>query len=135
MGSLYCGRFLLATFNSGKWTQARMSSFIKSALRSASQRWPPRYEALNDSCTGQKINQKSGRLAKHYTCNGCNKDFPSKDVQVDHIKPIIDPAIGFQTWDILIANLFCEKENLQLLCKPCHQLKTNAEKLIKKANK
>jgi 5-methylcytosine-specific restriction endonuclease McrA len=123
------------TYCGGKWTQARMNSFIKSALRSASQRWPPRYDAVNNACTGQKINPKSGRLAKHYECNECHNDFPAKDVQVDHIHPIIDPAVGFQTWDILIANLFCEKENLQLLCKPCHQIKTNAEKAIKKAKK
>lgn len=111
-----------------------MNSFIKSALRSASQRWPPRYSSLNDACIGQQINPKSGRLAKHYTCGECKKAFPAKDVQVDHIKPIIDPKVGFVTWDILIQNLFCEKENLQVLCKTCHQIKTNAEKQSKKEN-
>ena len=120
------------TFNGGTWTQARMNSFIKSALRSASQRWPPRYSSLNDACIGQKVNPKSGRLAKHYKCGDCKEFFPAKDVQVDHIKPIIDPVIGFQTWDILIENLFCEKENLQVLCKKCHLIKTNAEKALKK---
>jgi len=122
-------------FNAGQWTQARMNSFIKSALRSASQRWPPRYSSLHDACIGQKINPKSGRLAKHYTCGMCKQAHPAKDVQVDHIKPIIDPVVGFQTWDILIGNLFCEKENLQILCKTCHQIKTNAEKQLKKDNK
>lgn len=109
-----------------------MNSFIKSALRSASQRWPPRYSALNEACTGQKVNPKSGRLAKHYVCACCNTPFPAKDVQVDHINPIIDPVVGFETWDVLISNLFCEKGNLQVLCKPCHLNKTNAEKALKK---
>jgi 5-methylcytosine-specific restriction endonuclease McrA len=118
--------------NNGQWTEARYTSFIKSVLRGGSQRWPPRYSSLNDACIGQKVNPKSGRLAKHYTCGVCLNSYPAKDVQVDHIKPIIDPLIGFETWDILIANLFCEKENLQILCKPCHLLKTNAEKQLKK---
>lgn len=120
------------TRNGGEWTESRYHSFIKSALRSASRRWPPIYMALNDACVGQMVNRKTGRQAKHYKCNACNNLFPAKEVQVDHINPIIDPAVGFTSWDDVINNMFCEKENLQVLCLACHQEKTNAEKQIAK---
>lgn len=118
--------------NGGEWTEARFNSFVKSALRAASRRWPPKYTCLNLACTGQKVNQKTGRLAKHYKCNCCKNDFPAKDVQVDHINAIINPEIGFTNWDDVINNLFCEIDNLQVLCKECHSSKTALEKSIAK---
>jgi 5-methylcytosine-specific restriction endonuclease McrA len=113
-------------YNSGQWTTARFNSFIKSALRSASVRWPPRYTVLSDACVGTKINPKSGRLAKHYKCNACNNDFPAKEVEVNHITPVI-PLSGFDSWDGVIKRIFCEKDGLELLCKPCHKLVTKKE--------
>lgn len=120
-------------YNSGQWTEARFNSFIKGALRAASRRWPPKYETLNDACVGTKTNIKTGRLAKHYRCAMCQGEFPAKDVQVDHVFPIVDPAIGFTTWDDIVYRMFCEKTNLQVLCTdPCHKSKTKAEKLLAK---
>lgn len=121
-------------YNGGRWTQARYNSFIKSALRSASQRWPPRYETLNDACVGQRINPASGRLAKFYTCNGCKQIFPAKDVEVNHKIPVV-PTEGFDNWDNVIKRMYCEKEGLETLCKPCHRSTTKRESEERKANK
>jgi len=123
------------TFNGGQWTSSRFNSFVKSALRAASRKWPPKYETLNASLVGQKVNIKSGRLAKHYLCAHCAVSFPSKDVQVDHIEPIIDPVIGFVSWDETINRMFCEKENLQTLCTECHKAKTANERAESKRKK
>lgn len=122
-------------YNGGLWTKARYQSFVKSALRAASRRWPPKYSCLNDSCVGQYVNVKTNRLAKHYRCNVCNQAFPAKDVQVDHISPIIDPSLGFTNWNDVIENMFCESSNLQTICKPCHSIKTGLEKAIAKERK
>jgi hypothetical protein len=119
--------------NSGQWTEAKYQSFIKSALRSASVRWPPRYSVLADACVGSKINPKSGRMAKHYRCKACQEEFPAKDVQVNHIFPVI-PTTGFDTWDAVIERMFCEKEALELLCKPCHASITKIENTLRKVN-
>ena len=122
------GRFLMREYNSGQWTEARFRSFITSALRTATQRWPPKFEALKEAFIDRKINKKTGKLAQHFSCASCKGEFVSKDVQVDHKKPVVDPKKGFQGWEVYIDRLFCEKENLQVLCKPCHSVKTAKEK-------
>jgi len=56
-----------------------------------------------------------------------------KEVQVDHIIP----AGTLRKYDDLpqfVKNMFCEADGLQVLCKPCHQLKTNAEREQRKSN-
>jgi len=114
-----------------EWTPARKHSFIVAVLRSGTRRWPPKYETLNEAKTEKKINIASGRLAQHYLCAGCREDFPAKLVQVDHVQPAVGPS-GFTTWDSFIEGLFCEKDNLQVLCVTCHSLKTQQEKTQRK---
>lgn len=115
--------------NSGKWTEARFKSFIISGLRQTSRRWGPISEV-----------QKEARVSRGiYKCAGCGKEVPAstkegrkrvKNIFVDHINPIVDPEIGFTTWDEYIERMFCEKEKLQLLCKSCHDEKSKQERAI-----
>ena len=118
--------------NGGEWTDSRFRSFVTSALRAASRRWPPKFKALKEAFVGRKTNKKTGKLAMHYKCAKCKKHFVAADVQVDHIKPVVDPKKGFLNWDEFINRMFCEIENLQVLCKPCHKVKTDKEKLERK---
>lgn len=121
----------LKTRNGGEWSNARYHSFVKGGLRSASQRWPPKYKALNEACVGQKINPKSGRLAKFYTCNICKEDFPAKQVEVNHIIPVI-PVTGFDSWDGVVERLFCEADKLEVVCRPCHKNISKQENINRK---
>lgn len=114
---------------SGMWTEARYTSFIKSALRGSSRKWKPISDCLREARVSRGI----------YECAGCKKHVPKTSIHngkkvnnahVDHIDPIVDPATGFTTWDDFIARLFCEKEALQLLCHECHETKTNEEKAV-----
>ena len=111
-----------------EWSEGRIKSFIVSVLRAGARRWPPKYETLAEACIGQKINIKSGRLAKHYKCNACKKEFPAKDVEVDHISPVVHTTEGFLDWNEFIKRLYCGKENMQVLCKLCHKIKTKEER-------
>lgn len=120
-------------YNGNTWTQARFNSFVKSALRSASQRWPPKYTVLSKAKVGKKINSKTGRLAEHYLCAACKVAFPQKDVEVNHITPVI-PTSGFDSWDGVIKRMFCEEHNLEVLCKPCHKTVTKLENEERKSN-
>lgn len=118
--------------NGGEWTDARFRSFVTSALRAASRRWPPKFKALKEAFVGRKTNKKTGKLAMHYKCAKCKKHFVAADVQVDHVLPVVDPKVGFIGWDSFIDRIFCEIENLQVLCKPCHKVKTEEEKSERK---
>lgn len=118
--------------NGGEWTEARFRSFVTSALRAASRRWPPKYAALKAAFVGRKVNAKTGKMAMHYKCAACKKQFVAVDVQVDHISPVVDPKKGFVSWDVFIERMFVEIEKLQVLCKPCHKIKTDKEKLERK---
>jgi 5-methylcytosine-specific restriction endonuclease McrA len=118
--------------NGGEWTEARFRSFVTSSLRAASRRWPVKFKALKEAFVGRKTNNKTGKLAMHYKCVSCKKHFVAADVQVDHIAPVVDPVKGFLSWDVYIDNLFCELNNLQILCMPCHKEKTAEEKLMRK---
>lgn len=110
-----------------QWTEARYNSFITSLLRQGTRRWAPITEV-----------EKEARVERGlYRCASCEEIVPptikvgkkrQKNVFVDHIKPIVNPETGFTNWDEFIENLFCEKDNLQLLCKPCHDRKSAEER-------
>lgn len=117
---------VIKTRNGNQWTEARFNGFVTSILRSGSRRWAPKYSTLKDAYTTTKKNKKSGRLAKHYKCAICSSEFTSTNVQVDHIVPI---GKGLD-WNEFIEKLFCEKDNLQVLCKLCHKEKTKNENTI-----
>lgn len=112
-----------------EWTVARHHAFIVSVLRAGTRRYPPKFLTLNEAKTEKKKNISTGRVTQHFRCAMCGKDFPATQVQVDHIKPVVDPAKGFTTWDTYIKRLFCKKENFQVLCKADHKIKTQEEKI------
>lgn len=117
------------TRNNGQWSEARFQSFIKSLLRKGSQRWGP----INSTKKAAWVERGK------YLCAGCQQVVPltvggKKNVFVDHIEPII-PVTGFTTWDDCIERMFCEVENLQLLCSDCHSKKTAQEREERKKYK
>ena len=121
-------------YNGGQWTAARFHSFVKGALRQASMRWPPKHEV-----------KKKARVERgKYLCNGCGEIVPAtikkngkrvNNVHVDHIVPVVDPAKGFESWDVLIERLFCEADGLQVLCSSCHSEVTAEERRIARERK
>ena len=116
-------------YNDGKWTEGRFKAFITSTLRSGTRRWPVKHQVLAAAkCGERQINPATGRLAQLYECKNCKGTFSSRDIQVDHVKPVVDPKKGFISWDVYIDRLFCEAKNLQVLCKPCHKKKTVKER-------
>jgi hypothetical protein len=111
------GRTVEKTRNGGQWSEARYFSFIRSALRHAFTKWGPKHEAKR--LAKQAYNQ--------YECAACREVFTNKEVEVDHI----EGAGSLKTFDDLpgfVERMFCEVDGFQVLCKPCHQLKTNEER-------
>lgn len=50
------------------------------------------------------------------------------NVFVDHIVPVVDAVVGWTSYDDFIERLFCNSDNLQVLCKECHDAKSADEK-------
>lgn len=115
-----------------EWTDAKFRGWIISLLRRGTMRWPPRNQCLVNAKTKKKRNKKTNRLAQHYRCNGCKKDFPLTNMVVDHIDPVIDVDEGFIDFDIYIERMYCPLDNLQALCKPCHKKKCDEERKKRK---
>jgi hypothetical protein len=122
-------------YNGGTWTSARFASFIKSALRAASRKWPQKHQALKDACVGKRLNKATGKDIFHYKCAACAKLFKGVDVQVDHIDPVVSVEHGFIGWDVYIERMFCEADGYQVLCKTCHSIKTANERKARKENR
>jgi hypothetical protein len=114
----------------GKWTEAQYKGFIRSALRKAWTRWGPNNQTKKDARVERGIYKCAGyKRRAHKVPASVKEDGKRKNnVFTDHIDPVVDPVVGFVDWDTFISRLFCETENLQVLCKQCHDLKTQDEK-------
>jgi len=73
-----------------------------------------------------------------YKCAECKEIVPAtikdengkriKNAVVDHIYPVIDPSVGWVSYDSLVERMFVEEDKLQVLCYACHKIKTDNEK-------
>jgi hypothetical protein len=107
-------------------TKAKYLNWIRGGLRKLWSRHPVKTE-LKKQNRKKKKNDK-GRLVWHNQCNRCSGWFVTKDVQVDHLKP--NPPFTELTdiGDYAINLLDVAIDDVQLLCKECHSLKTYAER-------
>lgn len=108
-----------------QWTEARFNQFVRSALRGAWAKWPPRFFALKSG--RRTVKGKKNRF--EYQCNRCKKWFMQKEIQIDHI----DPVGSSEDWNTFIERLFVGEDKLQKLCKPCHKIKGEEDNARKKS--
>jgi len=107
----------------GQWTKSRYWQFIRSVLRQGFQRYPAKQVA-------RESNRKVVRGKRHkyeYECCDCGGWFVDRDVQVDHIVPA-GSLKDYRDLPGFVRRLYCEPEDLQILCKPCHKEKTKRER-------
>ena len=117
------------TRNAGTMSEAAFWSFIRSALRQKSRWWKP---IAVCKMNARRLYKGTNKRQKYeYQCNKCKKWYAEKEINVDHIIP----AGSLNCADDLpqfVERLFCEKDNLQVLCTGCHDKKTLKEKQLKK---
>ena len=113
------------TRNHETMTEAAFWSWIRSALRQKSRWWKPVSEAKK--LARKPYKGKNKRQKWEYQCAHCKNHFKSDQVSVDHKVP----AGTLRTYADLpgfVERLFCEVDGLQVLCNPCHDIKTKKEK-------
>lgn len=102
-------------------------TFAKTALRGAFRKWYAGNEAA-----------KRCRVSRgNYQCEGCGQILKRKDLQIDHIKPVVDIKDGYRDLEEWVKRLLVTPEELQMLCYfkdeetgeswGCHALKTSGE--------
>lgn len=111
--------------NAGTMTESAFWSFIRSALRQKSRWWKPITQCKMKSRRAYKGPNKRQKF--EYQCKNCSKWFPDKKINVDHIIPAgsLQCAADLPGF---VERLFCEIDNLQVLCSDCHNKKTQHEK-------
>jgi len=113
------------TRNAGTMTESAFWSFIRSALRQKSRWWKPITECKMKARRPYKGPNKRQKF--EYLCNSCKTWFPDKQINVDHIVGAGSLICG-QDLPGFVDRLFCEQDNLQVLCTTCHDHKTKLEK-------
>lgn len=110
----------------GTMTEAQYLAFIRSALRSKWLRWQPRSMALE---AARKAYKGPNKLRKwSYECALCKGLFGGKEVEVDHFPLDAGSILKIEDVGSFCANLFCEVDNLRVVCKTCHGIHTHAQK-------
>jgi 5-methylcytosine-specific restriction endonuclease McrA len=115
----------LKTRNAGTMTESAFWSFIRSGLRQKSRFWKPITQCKMNARRPYKGPNKRQKF--EYQCNVCDKWFPEKKINIDHVIPAgtlrcANDLPGF------VERLFCEIDNLQCICEGCHNVKTQNEK-------
>ena len=113
------------TRNAGTMTESAFWSFIRSALRQKSRWWKPITQCKLSSRRPYKGPLKRQKF--EYQCNKCKKWFPEKKINVDHIQPAGSLNCSADLPGF-VERLFCEVDNLQVLCTQCHDIKTKNER-------
>lgn len=114
------------TRNAGTMSEAQYFAKIRSALRSAFRFWKPMTIALEKASRPYKGANKLQK--KEYQCNHCKCWFKRKEVEIDHVIPC-GSLRTFEDIASFIERLTTENiDNFQVLCKPCHLIKTKQDK-------
>lgn len=111
---------------------------IRGALRRAFSRSPLVQEVMNESRREvPRYNKDGSRHKKNWVqreCQVCGSWVSTSKMAVDHIDPVISVENGKESWDTFIDRLWCitaGKANLQRICDPCHDKKTQEERIAR----
>jgi len=108
-------------------TDSAFFSKIRSHARKLSMFWKPKTDFLLE-LREPNLEEIGGKRVKFvYPCIACGQRFPLKGVQVDHIVPC-GSVLTFEDIGSFYERLLVEKHGYQILCKLCHQTKTNEER-------
>lgn len=110
------------TLSNHEWKRTTLQGYFKAFCRKTF-RWSPAYKAA----LKRAFVRREGKV-EYYKCECCGTIIIRKLKQVDHIDPVIDLIDGWDgSWDKYRERMYVDAMALQVLCKRCHQKKTNKE--------
>jgi hypothetical protein len=108
-------------------TEQKLLQLLRSALRRASVRWPPKNAAKYAARVEQMVNPLTGRVGWFSECAQCHSLVPEKFVQADHVVPV--GSMKRETIGEQAVRMFpFSSSEYQILCKGCHSAKTYFER-------
>ena len=118
---------------SRNWSEAYILSRIRATLRRLSMQMPT--VRICKLAARRRYSGIDKRQKFEYKCAKCEKWFPEKGTQVDHIVPAGSMKTFEDIGPFARRLLFAGAGELQCLCRGCHKEKTLAERLARKAAK
>ncbi len=108
---------------------AKERGLLKGAFRRVFGRSELRRKIIDNNIITGYSNPKRKQVKFWVKCAECGEPEAKSNVQVDHIEPVvpIDSSFDQMSLDELADRMWCKESLLQLLCKPCHKVKTKAE--------
>jgi len=133
--------------DNGHWVQER--SRIKGAVRRAFRLSPQMKEVMKAARVElppalKKDGTPGKRPQVRYKCAMCRELFSQKNVNVDHIIPVVPLWIkeSNMSYDEIVRGVFCKKDNLQVVCSipikrngglwSCHKKKSDEENFVRR---
>ena len=104
-------------------------NLLKGALRRLFGRSDLRRKVIDDNIVKGYKDPKRKAVKFWVKCAECGEMEAKSNVQVDHKEPLVplNSSLEEMTWSEVVDRLWCDINNLQLLCKPCHRAKSSAE--------
>lgn len=111
-------------------TKAEFFKYIRGTLRMGWKRYPLKIEYRNSMVVPnfEGSGVTNPRVKKVGMCEICQNWFPQSALETDHIKPC-GTIRDWETAGTFLHNMFCDKDNLRLLCQICHGQITYAERM------
>jgi len=107
----------------------RDKALVKNSVRSAIRKSFSRSDHYKGFLKSRRIEWRSGKRRRvSYECQICLVNHPSTNINVDHKVPLGKGVYGgLEDADSFSALVYCSWDNLQILCRECHKLKTKEE--------
>jgi len=118
--------------------ETHFKNFIVQILRRGTYKWKAKYVALERTKIKVYPKNKDGSVSKKYQvfweCELTGAICASKEKVVDHINPVVplDWAEDYWDWKVVIENMYCSEDNLQVISKKAHKAKTNIENQVRR---
>ena len=108
-------------------TKAAFFSYLRGGLRMIWSRYPAKLEWKKKQLTSERPPGYTGRGKSFGKCHYCGCMFTGSALEVDHV----EQAGACNSWETaghFMENLLDCNDNWVLACKPCHKVKSHAEK-------